>query len=72
MTALYMTSKYNSLSSKNYYRFDKIYQVEIQDEDGESFDFEVTAEDYSDAARKAEDLAYSEGINIGFINIYEY
>lgn len=72
MTTPYMTSKFDTYSSYRRYDIAKIYQVEIEDEDGVYYDFEVTGDDYADAARNAENMAYSEGINISIMNIYEY
>ena len=49
----------------------KIFQVVVEDWDGESHDFEVSANDYNDAAQRGESLAWSEGIDINTIHVYQ-
>ncbi len=49
--------------------FNNIYSVEVVDFDGECHSYEVTAENFEEAAREAESLAYSEGVQISFMDI---
>lgn len=46
-----------------------VFQVVVEDWDGESHDFEVSAEDYAEAAQQAESIAWSEGIDINTIHV---
>ena len=46
-----------------------MFTVEVVDFDGETREYSVSAENFEEAAREAESLAYSEGIQISFMNI---
>ena len=46
-----------------------MFTVEVVDFDGESREYNVSAENFEEAAREAENLAYSDGIQISFMNI---
>ena len=50
--------------TKTLYHYDNSLHV-----DGESQEYTVSAESFEDAAREAESLAYSDGIQISFMNI---
>ncbi len=71
MTATYMTSDFRVRSHKRNSKvfLSNIFIVEVLDFDGESREFEVSAEDFEEAAREAENLAHSEGIQISYMNI---
>ena len=71
MTTTFMTADFRINSHKrNNRRFlSNMFTVEVVDFDGETRDYTVTAENFEEAAREAEDLAYSDGIQISFMNI---
>ena len=54
----------------NHYYTSNIYQVVINTEDGESYEYEVEADSFHDATEKAEQYAYSLGVDITFIEVY--
>ena len=71
MTHSYMTSKINS--PKGSYRSrTSSFLCEVIDFDNESHEFTVEACSYSEANNKAENMAYSQNLQINFINIYKY
>ena len=69
MTAITITSGITSSlrSSKN-----NDYNVVVNDFDGDSREYEISACSESDASRKAESIAHSEGIQISYIEVYSY
>ena len=73
MTHTVMTSKMNSLGNNNYSRYSKsvvkLYQVEIQDFDGEVFYYEVEASNEDEANDRATEMFSGD---IYMMNIYEY
>lgn len=68
-----MTSKMNSLGNNNYSRYSKsvvkLYQVEIQDFDGEVFYYEVEASNEDEANDRATEMFSGD---IYMMNIYEF
>lgn len=73
MTHTVMTSKMNSLGNNNYSRYSKsvvkLYQVEIQDFDGEVFYYEVEASNEDEANDRASEMFSGD---IYMMNIYEF
>lgn len=73
MTHTVMTSKMNSLGNNNYSRYSKsvvkLYQVEIQDFDGEVFYYEVEASNEDEANDRATEMFSGD---IYMMNIYEF
>ena len=75
MTHSVMTSKMNSLGNSvnscysRYSNSNKLYQVEIEDFDGEIFYYEVEAKSDDEANEKATELHSGD---IYMMNIYEY
>lgn len=69
MTAPYMTSDFRLFKSRT---LDNIYQVEIEDMDGESHSYDVSADSFAEAAENAESLAFLDGIDINMMHIYLY
>lgn len=69
MTAITITSSITSSykSSKN-----SCYTVVVNDFDGDSKEYEISASSESEASRKAESIAHSEGIQISYIEVYNY
>ena len=49
-----------------------MFTVEVVDFDGESREYNVSAESFEEAAREAENLAYNDCIQISFMNINAY
>ena len=78
MTAVFNTSSLNSMagttrqSGKKGYRSCELnnYMVEVVDFDGATEEFNVEAASHSEAAEKAEELAY--GMQVSYMNIYKY
>lgn len=69
MTAPYMTSDFRLIKSRT---FDNIFEVEVEDMDGESHSYEIAADSFAEAAQDAESLAYNDGIDISIMHIYLY
>ena len=71
MTTPFMTADFRLRSHKRSAKvfLSNIYTVEVVDFDGESHEYSLTAQNEAAAARKAENLAYSDGIQISFMNI---
>jgi len=71
MTTTFMTADFRINSHKrNRKQFlSNMFTVEVVDFDGETRDYTVSAENFEEAAREAENLAFSEGIQISFMNI---
>lgn len=67
MTAITITS---SITSS--YKSSKYYTVVVNDFDGDSKEYEISASSESEASRKAESIAHSEGIQISYIEVYNY
>lgn len=67
MTAITITS---SITSS--YKSSKYYTVVVNDFDGDSKEYEISASSESEASRKAESFAHSEGIQISYIEVYKY
>ena len=71
MTTTFMTSDFRIRSHKRSAKvfLSNMFTVEVVDFDGESREYNVSAENFEEAAREAENLAYSDGIQISFMNI---
>ena len=71
MTTTFMTSDFRIRSHKRSAKvfLSNMFTVEVVDFDGESQEYTVSAESFEDAAREAESLAYSDSIQISFMNI---
>ena len=81
MTTPYMTADFRLRSHKRSAKvfLSNLFTVEVVDFDGETREYSVSAErstlvallakNFEEAAREAESLAYSEGIQISFMNI---
>jgi len=77
MTAIFNTSSLNSMAGaarqtgKKGYRSCELnnYMVEVVDFDGATEEFNVEASSHSEAAEKAEALAY--GMQVSYMNIYK-
>lgn len=71
MTTHYMTADFRLRSHKRSAKvyLSNMFTVEVVDFDGETQEYSISAENFEDAARQAESLAYSEGIQISFMNI---
>ena len=71
MTTTFMTSDFRIRSHKRSAKvfLSNMFTVEVVDFDGESREYNVSAESFEEAAREAENLAYSDGIQISFMNI---
>ena len=77
MTAIFNTSSLNSMAGavrqtgKKGYRSCELnnYKVEVVDFDGATEEFNVEASSHSEAAEKAEALAY--GMQVSYMNIYK-
>lgn len=54
----------------NRYYCGNIYQVIVNTEDGESYEYEVEADTFADATRQAEELAMSLMADITYIECY--
>ena len=57
------------LYNKRYYP-GNFYQVVINTEDGESYEYEIEADSFAEATRVAEDFANDLSTNITYIEIY--
>lgn len=66
MTALKLTK---TLVSDNRTRH-SYYNVVVNDLDGESYEYEISARSKEAAGCKAENIALSEGIQISYIEVY--
>ena len=71
MTTTFMTADFRLRSHKRSAKvfLSNMFTVEVVDFDGESREYNVSAENFEEAAREAENLAYSDGIQISFMNI---
>ena len=70
MTSSYMTSVLTSKSYRHSRVLENIYQVYIEDFDGDIVEYEVTANSFDEAAQEASSLAYNDGTDIYNMNIY--
>jgi hypothetical protein len=52
--------------------YNDIYNVEVENFDGETFDFEIEAKSFSEASEIAGWRAAEEGIDVYNMNIYKY
>lgn len=55
----------------NHYYLDNLYQAVVNTEDGESFEYEIEAGSFHDATEQAEEYAYSLGVDITYIEVYQ-
>ena len=71
MTTTFITADFRLRSHKRSAKvfLSNLFTVEVVDFDGETREYSVSAENFEEAAREAESLAYSEGIQISFMNI---
>ena len=71
MTTPYMTADFRVRSHKRSAKvyLSNLFTVEVVDFDGDSREYNVSAESFEEAAREAENLAFHEGIQISFMNI---
>ena len=71
MTTTFMTADFRLRSHKRSAKvfLGNLFTVEVVDFDGDTREYSVSAENFEEAAREAESLAYSEGIQISFMNI---
>ena len=71
MTTTFMTADFRLRSHKRSAKvfLSNLFTVEVVDFDGETREYSVSAENFEEAAREAESLAYSEGLQISFMNI---
>ncbi len=59
---------HNRLYANHYYL--NLYQAFINTEDGETFEYEVEADTFHEATQKAEEYAYSLGVDITYVEVY--
>ena len=59
------------LYDKRYYP-GNLYQVYINTEEGETYEYEVEADTFADATRQAEDFALDLMVDITFIECYQF
>jgi hypothetical protein len=73
MTATVQTSFFNHtcLQSRRFYS-GNFYTVYINTEDGECYEYEVEADNFTEATRQAEDYAYSLCVDITYIEVYQF
>ena len=71
MTTTFMTADFRLRSHKRSAKvfLRNLFTVEVVDFDGDTREYSVSAENFEEAAREAESLAYSDGIQISFMNI---
>ena len=73
MTASVQTSMFSRtrLYNKRYYS-GNLYTVYVNTEDGECHEYEVEADNFTEATRQAEEMAYSLYIDITYIEVYQF
>ncbi len=73
MTASVQTSifTHNRLYNKRCYP-GNLYTVYVNTEDGESYEYEVEADTFSEACKQAEEMAYSIYTDITYIEVYQF
>ena len=71
MTTSFMTADFRLRSHKRSAKvfLSNMFTVEVVDFDGESKEYNVSAESFEEASREAENLAYNDCIQISFMNI---
>ena len=69
MTASVLTSSINFEISRKF-RSNKFYTVVVNDFDGDSHDYEISAENQEEAGSIAESIAMNDGIQISYIEVY--
>lgn len=70
MTSSYMTSVLTSKARRHSRVLGNLYQVYIEDFDGDISEYEVTANSFDEAAQEATSLAFNDGTDIYNMNIY--
>lgn len=73
MTATVQTSMFsrNRLYDKRYYS-GNLYTVYVNTEDGEVLEYEVEADNFAEATKQAEEMAYSICSDITYIEVYQF
>ena len=73
MTATVQTSMFSRsrLYSKRYFS-GNLYTVYVNTEDGEVHEYEVEADNFTEATRQAEEMAYSVCTDITYIEVYQF
>ena len=67
MTAITITSRFTTATrERNTY-----YTVVVNDFDGDSKEYEISAQSEQEASRKAENIAQNEGIQVSYIEVYK-
>ena len=61
----------NRLYNKRYYS-GNLYTVYVNTEDGESHEYEVEADNFAEATKQTEDMAYSLCTDITYIEVYQF
>ena len=69
MTASVLTSSINSQMSRKF-RSNRYFTVVVNDFDGDSHDYEISAENQEEAGNIAESIAMNDGIQISYIEVY--
>ena len=69
MTASVLTSSINSQMSRKF-RSNRYFTVVVNDFDGDSHDYEISAENQEEAGSIAESIAMNDGIQISYIEVY--
>lgn len=71
MAPVYTSSSYqSSFGYKPAYHLKGLFQVNIEDFDGESYDYEIEAKSENEASQKAQSIAAANGIDIYNMSIY--
>ena len=65
-----MTSVLTSKAYRQSRVLENLYQVYVEDFDGDITEYEVTANSFDEAAQEATSLAFSDGTDIYNMNIY--
>ena len=65
-----MTSVLTSKAYRHSRVVENIYQVYVEDFDGDITEYEVTANSFDEAAQEASSLAFNDGTDIYNMNIY--
>lgn len=66
MTAITITSQFTTVSRTG----NRYFTVVVNDFDGESKEYEISASSEQEAGRKAESLAQNEGMQVSYIEVY--
>lgn len=67
MTAITITSEFTTVSRTR----SSCFTVVVNDFDGESVEYEISASSEHEASRKAECIAQNEGIQVNYIEVYK-